>query len=298
MRLLVLVPVLAGCAPYPTASGPGRTGELTVQQCSGAPADAVAPGTGTAPPGGAPAAPPPPEPQVKVGELSLPAAASGAAIRAAVTEAVPKLRRCYAQALENVPGLEGKLTVAFRIDTAGKVASAEGRSGFHAGVTACVEDVVRALRFPAPAAAVDVSAPLTFRLPDDDAPAAPAPAPAVPAPAVPATGDAGVPEVATPAAPPTFPGDADAFASSVVAQAIQERADAIIGCARPGGNPVQLGFDVTLTIRGAAIGDARVRGLVDPAAALCIGGVLKGVALSAAPQADTGARCSLILRPR
>jgi hypothetical protein len=275
MRLLVLVPVLAGCAPYPTASGPGRTGELTVQQCSGAPADAVAPGTGTAPPApAAPAAPPPPEPQVKIGELSLPATADGAALRPVLAEAVPRVRRCYAQALENVPGLEGKLTIAFRIDTAGKVASAEGRSGFHAGVTACVEDVVRGLRFPAPAAAIDVSAPLTFRLPDDAAPVATGPEPA------------------------TFPGDADAFASSVVAQAIQERADAIIGCARPGGNPVQLGFDVLLTVRGAAIGDARVKGLVDPAASLCIAGVLKGVALSAAPQAATGARCSLILRPR
>jgi hypothetical protein len=294
MRLLVLVPVLAGCAPYPTASGPGRTGELTVQQCSGAPADAVAPGTGTAPPApAAPAAPPPPEPQVKIGELSLPATADGAALRPVLAEAVPRLRRCYAQALENVPGLEGKLTIAFRIDTAGKVASAEGRSGFHAGVTACVEDVVRGLRFPAPAAAIDVSAPLTFRLPDDDAPVAAKPEPA------PAAGpDAGVPAAETPAAPPTFPGDADAFASSVVAQAIQERAEAIIGCARPGGNPVQLGFDVMLTVRGAAIGDAKVTGLVDPAASLCIAGVLKGVALSAAPQAATGARCSLILRPR
>jgi hypothetical protein len=293
MRLLVLVPVLAGCAPYPTASGPAATGELTVQQCSGAPADVVAAGTGTAAPApGAPVAPPPPEPQVKVGELSLPATADGAALRPVIIEAVPKVRRCYAQALENVPGLEGKLTIAFRIDTAGKVASAEGRSGFHAGVTACVEDVVRGLRFPAPASAIDVSAPLTFRLPDDDTAAKPAPAPAV------AGADAGVPAADAPPAAPTFPGDADAFASSVVAQAIQERADAIIGCARPGGNPVQLGFDVALTIRGAAIGDARVKGLVDPAASLCIAGVLKGVALSAAPQADTGARCSLILRPR
>jgi hypothetical protein len=291
MRSLVLVPVLvAGCAPYPTASGPAQTGELTVQQCSAAPADAIAPGTGTAPPTpGAPATPPAPEPLVKVGELSLPPSANGAAIRAGLADAIPKVRRCYAQALENVPGLEGKLTVGFRIDADGKVASAEGRAGFHAGVTACVEDVVRGLRFPAPAAAIDVSAPMTFRLPDDAAPVATAPAPA-------AAADAGVPEA--PAGPPVFPGDADAFASSVVAQAIQERADAIIGCARPGGNPVQLGFEVTLLVRGATIGEAKVTGLVDSAAGLCIGGVLKGVALSAAPQAATGARCSLILRPR
>jgi hypothetical protein len=293
MRSWFLVALSAiACSAPPRRTGQTPRGELTLQQCRSLLIEDAPQG---APVATAPAAPvrTGPPPVVRAGEIVVGvggSATAAAAIKDAIAEAMPRVRECYAAALDTMPGLEGKLTLVFRVDATGKVTSAEGRAGFHAGVTTCIEEIVRGLSVPASAGAVDATLPLVFRVPDADAPAPPPRAKAEPRPAPEAT--------AATEAPAVFQGSTDAFAVNVVQPALEERRPAMLGCSRQRGEPVQLGFTLTVSVRSATVAAAEVDGLLDPAMELCIAGVLRDVPLAFAPPSPTGVRCDLILRQR
>jgi len=129
---------------------------------------------------------------------------------------------------------------------------------------------------------------------DAGAPAAAPDADTAPVAAAPV--DAAVPIDAGPA---PYTGDIDGFASNVVLPALEDRAATIAGCAGPTGQPVQRGFDVTMTVTGARIEEARVVGLLDPSLQTCVTGAVRGLTLlSAPPSGPLTVRCELVLRSR
>src|SRR5262245_39170323 len=107
MRLLFSAAALfaVACQPPPKRSQ-GRSGDLTIQQCRAVAIDEASRGR---PDDGRPTTPTPPAPppaQVRLGAITLAAGGSDdakAAIQQVVTDALPRLRRCYEATLETVP---------------------------------------------------------------------------------------------------------------------------------------------------------------------------------------------------
>lgn len=105
----------------------------------------------------------PPDPAAIVEELGR----EGAPVEALITDQVPadwsgevlrtirphtrEVRACYTRRLAEKPRLTGKVTAAFEVGPDGAVTSASA-TGMDERVAACIADVIRGLRFPAPAA--------------------------------------------------------------------------------------------------------------------------------------------------
>ena len=90
---------------------------------------------------------------------------SSAEIQRVVRASMSNFRACYERALESAPGLEGKVTIAFTINTKGKVIAAADRDSTLSDkvVIDCVARAFGALEFPKPEGGnVDVVYPLAF----------------------------------------------------------------------------------------------------------------------------------------
>ncbi len=86
-----------------------------------------------------------------------------ATIRRYIKRSINKISYCYEKELLANPTLGGTITVQFMISGTGKVQAATG-SGFHAGVSECVADVVQQIEFPTPrnGGSVQVNYPFNF----------------------------------------------------------------------------------------------------------------------------------------
>ena len=268
--------ITSACIPAGKPAGPDTSAvaDLTVGDCKVAVAGGPAP---PAPPGepastSAPAAPPG---EVRAGELTATGKLGLDAIRGVVSGLGPRFERCYRDALRTTPGLEGRLTAAFTIAGDGGVASVRINGGFHPGVTACVEEAIRGLVFPAPASGtVEVNYPLVFRLPAEDA----APAPAAEAPA---------------AAPAPSVGDAQSYVTSVVQPGLTLNREALASCFSERPAPGIVVFELSLAVAASAeIGDVSVERLRDPPVEQCITGIVRGMVL-ARPPGPIVARCQV-----
>jgi hypothetical protein len=149
---LLLLPLL-GCAPSPVAPG---------AQEVALPARAVAP----APAGEPPPAPPPAEPpaESRTGspggddapvQVVRPEPAlrpftdeDQDALRVGVRRVQPRLRACYAHALQASPGLTGRLALELEVADDGSVQVKVVSATVPAPVTACVVSAFRGLRLP------------------------------------------------------------------------------------------------------------------------------------------------------
>lgn len=83
-------------------------------------------------------------PPTEVGEYD------GAIIRREIKKHRDRFRFCYERQLLSHPGLAGTVTVSFMINDNGKVISATAGGMDNAGLHSCVEDTVRAIKFPRP----------------------------------------------------------------------------------------------------------------------------------------------------
>ena len=74
------------------------------------------------------------------------------AVTSALDENLSKIERCYADAVERKPGLEGRLTYAFNVDKTGKPAKVRKLSGTikDAALQRCGTEAIQKTRFPKP----------------------------------------------------------------------------------------------------------------------------------------------------
>ncbi len=93
------------------------------------------------------------------------AGAAGPGLRAALQAKAGLVQSCYRSALRDRPGLRGTIAVSVRVGSGGQVCSAAvtGDDLGEPAVSACVTNLFRAGRFPAPeGGCVDVSVPMNF----------------------------------------------------------------------------------------------------------------------------------------
>lgn len=85
-------------------------------------------------------------------------------IRRAIRTQLKAIRICYGRRLDDDESLRGTTNLTFVIGPDGGVSSATG-AGFDAAVDACLADVIKRIRFPAPAegGTMRVKYPFTFR---------------------------------------------------------------------------------------------------------------------------------------
>ncbi len=151
--------ILLWLSPPASHPGPDRGA-----RASAAPDLALAP----PPTGTAPAASARPGPVVRgaagcAGEHC--AGAAGPELRAALQAKAGRVRSCYRSVLRDRPGLRGALALSVRIGSGGQVcrAAVTGDDLGEPAVSACVTNLFRAGRFPAPdGGCVDVSVPMNF----------------------------------------------------------------------------------------------------------------------------------------
>lgn len=103
-------------------------------------------------------------PRVTVGVPTVGPAFPTAVVRRVIFRRHMSLRLCYQRALATKPTLAGRVQVRFVIDPTGVVSKAVVTTGLDPAVDACLVDVLRAIRFPAPSggAAIIVTFPFTF----------------------------------------------------------------------------------------------------------------------------------------
>jgi hypothetical protein len=78
----------------------------------------------------------------------------------------PEMVACYRQARQSVPDLHGKLKLLVTVDEGGAVTAVGAEPGGSANVPAlvtCLQDALKAVKFPKPGGTAIVTAPLVFR---------------------------------------------------------------------------------------------------------------------------------------
>ena len=90
------------------------------------------------------------------------------AIRDAIWLESDEVQACYVKALKDIPGLKGKLVVAFEVDETGKAKNLKRETGtiLNQDIFSCVAKALEAAEFP-PAASgtvVSVKYPFVFQL--------------------------------------------------------------------------------------------------------------------------------------
>jgi len=176
MRTFVVALAITGCwrasdpppakpapAPAPTGgAGYGGTGyaQLTATGGRGDPL-AVQPGP---PIGTLSGSRNPAVPSVGTGSLTSHGDLDKALIRQAIKQHMSAITACYEKALPNSPGIAGRLLVQFFIERDGTV-SHSSASGIDPVVDACVADVIKGIKFPAPrgGGGVQVNYPFNFQ---------------------------------------------------------------------------------------------------------------------------------------
>jgi TonB family protein len=90
-------------------------------------------------------------------------------IRRIVRSRINSIRYCYEKQLSQQPDLQGRIAIKFVIAADGKVTTADVMHGMQEHVDACVQKVVKSMRFPKPdgGGVVTVQYPFIFKAADD-----------------------------------------------------------------------------------------------------------------------------------
>jgi TonB family protein len=168
-RVLVLFAIGCGSSsdapPAPTPTGtPAPTRSDAAQKTNDHPVAADAATGGTLGPIGGSGRRPPPVRYLTHGKIEIKGDYKDPVLRRYMRRKWALLTDCYTKELATNPKLAGTVTVKFKIDEQGKVASATA-SGLPK-VDACAAEVVRATEFPKPVAgAVEITYGLEFAEP-------------------------------------------------------------------------------------------------------------------------------------
>lgn len=144
----------AATATAAAAAQPGAAAAPAAPAAPGAAASLAAAVTPSAKPEpAAPAAKAPARPKVKVepGPVRVRGGRlSAKAVTAALDDGLADIERCYAEAVEDKPRLEGRLTFAFNIDKAGRPKRVRKLNGTikHAALQRCSTEAIEQTRFP------------------------------------------------------------------------------------------------------------------------------------------------------
>ncbi len=148
---------LAGCA---AANGPAPA---PASAPAPAPASASTPASAPASTPAAPLGPLPTGGAVLVGEIVAPPSFDPGPTLEATK---PQLLSCYNQSRQTDASLRGKLKVRITINEAGTVLRVDAEPGGSANAPAlvsCIDDALRAVRFPKPGGTASLLVPLVFR---------------------------------------------------------------------------------------------------------------------------------------
>jgi type IV secretory pathway VirB10-like protein len=103
---------------------------------------------------------------VEVGQVRVRGGGLAAkAVGSAIDDGISKIERCYADAVDRKPGIEGKLTFSFSIDKSGKATKVRKQGGNikDAALQRCSGDAIQKIRFPkAKKRAAQVTLPLAY----------------------------------------------------------------------------------------------------------------------------------------
>lgn len=89
-------------------------------------------------------------PEIRMGAVRVRGGLSREIVRRHLRRYSVQFRYCYERELSRKPDLKGKAEIAFRIASSGRTGDARSSGSLHERVRACIERVVRRMRFPPP----------------------------------------------------------------------------------------------------------------------------------------------------